>query len=146
MFYQTNQCSLTEAEKLGIRKIHGFNVFPKDKTIKIKAGQTAVFKHTFENLGNCSEQVSFKLKAAPAGSEVKIMVGSASVSEMVVPEGAKIDFEILFVLPPQVLEGRTYFLQLLVSSLEKDGDAYLGFDGKLHGGQDEITIIDTVQL
>lgn len=146
LFYQANRFSVSGAKELNILKVHGFNVLPRYKVAKIKLGKTAVFRHTFANLGNCSELVNFKLKSAPAGSEVKIRVGSTFVNNMVVPEGASLDFEVLFKPPPFALKGKTYFLQMLVSLTEKDGDAYLGFDGRLHGGKDEITIIDTVQL
>ncbi|MFH1683419.1 MAG: hypothetical protein ABIA67_00905 [Candidatus Margulisiibacteriota bacterium] len=144
--YQKTKFFVFNPEDFDIKKIHGFNIIPVYKVKKGKIGETVVFTHTFENLGNASERINFEVASVPAGSDVKVKVGSKYVKAVEVPEGATFDFEVLFKPPPLAAKSRTYFIQLLVSSGEKDGDAYIGFDGRLHGGKDEITIIDRIQL
>ncbi|MFH1347629.1 MAG: hypothetical protein ABIH22_02960 [Candidatus Margulisiibacteriota bacterium] len=144
--YQNSKFSVYNPVDFDIKKIHGFNITPLYEIKKGRVGETAVFTHTFENLGNTSARINFGVASSPAGSDVKVKVGSKYVEEVDVPEGAAFDFEVLFKPPPLATKGRTYFIQLLVSSGNKDGDAYIGFDGKLHGGKDEITIIDRIQL
>lgn len=106
-----------------------------------------IFAHTLKNLGTVSEQIYFKVKSAPPGSEVRITLGTdKSVSSLVVPEKGVINFWVLLKLPSSLEPGKTYELRLEASLPERDGDAYVGYDGELHGGKDAIEIIDSVEL
>lgn len=130
-----------------IRKIYGFEINPVYAIEKGHAGETVVFAHKFDNLGNTSEKLTFKVISAPPGADVKIMVGKEVVSgDFTVPEDASFTLWVLCRLPEGAPPDKDYIFNLLISSLEKDGDAYLGFDGRLHGGKDEITLIDRIQL
>lgn len=130
-----------------IRKIHGFEINPVYAIEKGRPGETVVFAHKFENLGNTSEKLIFKVISSPPKSTVKIMVGKEVISgEFTAPEDASFTLWVLCQLPESARPNKNYTFKLLISSLEKDGDAYLGFDGRLHGGKDEITLIDRILL
>ena len=130
-----------------IRKIHGFEINPVYTIEKGHAGETVVFAHKFDNLGNTSEKLTFKVISAPPEATVKIMVGKETISgDFTAPEDASFTLWVLCKLPESALPNKNYTFKLLISSLEKDGDAYLGFDGRLHGGKDEITLTDRILL
>jgi len=135
------------ASEIEIQKVYGFEITPTSLALHGQPEETVVFCHSFENLSNCTARIDFDVKSAPAGSEVKIMVGtSESFEYLLVPESSVFPFWVLFTPPENSIENKNYTLKLTVSSSKKDGPTYTGFDGKLHGGRDEITITDTVLL
>jgi hypothetical protein len=146
VYYQSGANTFRPGE-IAITKIHGIEIAPVQAAEKGRPAEGVVFAHTLKNLGTVSELVNFKVIAAPPGSEVKITIGTdKSVKSLVLPEKGMINFWVLFKLPPSAELGKTYELKLEASLVEKDGDAYVGYDGELHGGKDEITLIDRIEL
>ena len=127
--------------------IHGFNITPLSIVRQAKPGEIIAFRHVFENLGNSSEWINFKVKSAPPDSDVKIMAEDQELGgRMPVQEGAIFNIWVVFKTPDSAPLKKSYDVELMVTGQVKDGDAYYGFDGQLHGGKDEFTLTDRIQL
>ncbi len=147
VIYYNKAVFVSKSGSLAIHNIHGFEINPVYAIEKGRPGETVVFVHKFENLGNTGEKIGFKVISAPPGATVKIMIGKEVISgDLTVPEDAAFNLWFLCKLPVNARPDKDYTFKLRVSSREKDGDAYLGFDGRLHGGKDEITLIDRILL
>ena len=130
-----------------IKRIHGFNLTPLSQVEKGTPGETVVFSHKLENLGNDTEQVELKLIAAPPGAKVRFMAGNDEVrGRLMVPEGATLNLWVLFQMPKTTPYGDKYAVKVLATLPGKDGGHYVGFDGQDYGGKDEVTITDYIQL
>jgi hypothetical protein len=143
--------------KVVISKIYGIRLYPSGITIET-SGKSAYFPHTIENLGNTTSKISVEI-----GKDDQAMGWSVELVEdenmngvheslesnplknnFDLGEGAKIHFFLKLTKPDNAKEKSICHAKIKAFTAVKDGGSYLGDNGIIYGGEDEVLSTDTM--
>jgi len=154
--YQGGFISMDQ-EEINVSNIYGIKLTPVDVTIRAKDKEILI-PHSIENLSSSTAKVNIEVSviSSKEGWSVELVRdsngnGKKELSEgqnvpveQEIAEGATLSFFIKLRRPDKAKAGDIGYAVLKASCLRKDGLEYVGGNGVIYGGEDEVKSKDTI--
>ena len=154
IFYEGRVLSVDHPD-VEIRNIYGLRLRPIDVKVRTKE-RTALISHSVENLSNTTTKIGIVIKKVTDGWSAELIHdsngdGKRQLTEnqkiqapMTVSEGASLHFLVDVERPTNSKKGDKGEIIIAVTSFNKDGIGYVGDNGIIYGGNDEIDTVDVI--
>jgi hypothetical protein len=140
-----------------VNNIYGLKLYPVNVTIRSK-DKNIYIPHKLENVSSATTVINLKIeKMLPAkGWSAELIRDTSGDGEHQwwegeklslshkMSEGAALSFFVKINRPDDAVKGDEYSAIVKVSCLTNDGKSYIGNNGVIYGGEDEISTKDTM--
>jgi len=137
-----------------VPQIYGLAISQLNLYAAVTKGEPYYFPHQVENIGNGTDQVSLKAVDLPAGWRARFIIDDNKngfhdknenkelIGKLKLSEGAVGHFFLEITANEEVKTGSIANVKIQIISSGRDGPAYLGSNGKIYGGDDEVSTTD----